>query len=50
MKFYEKYQKALEKGEKLPDGVQISIGSMGSVFFSDVIGLKQSKSISEGEK
>lgn len=35
--FYKRYARDLAAGKPLPDGVSVSIGSKGSMFFSDVI-------------
>jgi hypothetical protein len=37
MNFYNSYKELLKEGKPLPQGVIVSIGSKGSVFFSDSI-------------
>ena len=41
--FYKIYQKLLADGKPLPPGVEISVGSMGSVFFTDSLSLESAE-------
>ena len=48
-KFYEEYKELLRDGKPLPEGVTISIGSKGSIFFSDSITMVCNEKVSGGK-